>query len=210
MIKTHLTDGTYTYNLYDGTTKLNSDVISGTTYTHENPTEGATHQYTLKTNFNGTETAASNMAGITLGAASLGSLELNTNDMMTVTSGSTLTVTGTLNSPNPANLIIEDGAQLIHPTHPVNSTLKKNIEGFGSNNTIKTGWHTIASPAANVSVSDVTTGTYDLFASLYDLSQVLLSLNEHKNLRDEANRHLMFIRSKMKDESAENAVEEDQ
>ena len=46
-------------------------------------------------------------------------------------------------------------------------------------------------------------------ASLYDLSVILLSLNEHKNLRDEANRHLMFIRSKMKDESAENAVEED-
>ena len=45
-------------------------------------------------------------------------------------------------------------------------------------------------------------------AQLYDLSLVLLSLNEHKNLRDEANRHLMFIRSKMKDESAENAVEE--
>ena len=46
-------------------------------------------------------------------------------------------------------------------------------------------------------------------ASLYDLSVILLSLNEHKNLRDEANRHLMFIRSKMKDESTENAVEED-
>ena len=45
-------------------------------------------------------------------------------------------------------------------------------------------------------------------AQLYDLSLVLLSLNEHKNLRDEANRHLMFIRSKMKDESTENAVEE--
>ena len=45
-------------------------------------------------------------------------------------------------------------------------------------------------------------------AQLYDLSLVLLSLNEHKNLRDEANRHLMFIRSKMKDESAENAIEE--
>ena len=46
-------------------------------------------------------------------------------------------------------------------------------------------------------------------ACLYDLSQVLLSLNEHKNLRDEANRHLIFIRSKMKDESTQNAVEED-
>ena len=50
-------------------------------------------------------------------------------------------------------------------------------------------------------------------ASLYDLSQILLSLNEHKNLRDEADRHLKFIRSKMKEpsllRSAEDAVQED-
>ena len=46
-------------------------------------------------------------------------------------------------------------------------------------------------------------------SSLYNLSQVLLSLNEHKNLRDEANRHLIFIRSKMKEESTEEGVQED-
>lgn len=46
-------------------------------------------------------------------------------------------------------------------------------------------------------------------ASLYDLSQILLSLNEHKNLREEAQRHLMFIRSKMKDESTQEGVQED-
>ena len=47
-------------------------------------------------------------------------------------------------------------------------------------------------------------------AKLYDLSVVLLSLSEHKNLRDEADRHLNFIRSKMKEEvSAEEAVQED-
>ena len=34
-------------------------------------------------------------------------------------------------------------------------------------------------------------------AKLYDLSVVLLSLNEHKAARDEADRHLKFIRSKM-------------
>lgn len=39
-------------------------------------------------------------------------------------------------------------------------------------------------------------------AKLYDLSLVLLSLNEHKAARDEADRHLKFIRSKM-EESAE-------
>ena len=47
-------------------------------------------------------------------------------------------------------------------------------------------------------------------ARLYDLSQILLSLNEHKSLRDEADRHLKFIRSKMKEDvSAEQAVQED-
>lgn len=45
-------------------------------------------------------------------------------------------------------------------------------------------------------------------AQLYDLSLILLSLNEHKNLRDEAERHLMFIRSKMQDVSTEDAVQE--
>ena len=46
-------------------------------------------------------------------------------------------------------------------------------------------------------------------AKLYDLSQILLSLTEHKNLRDEAERHLKFIRSKMKDGSAEEGIQED-
>ena len=44
-------------------------------------------------------------------------------------------------------------------------------------------------------------------AKLYDLSQILLSLEEHKKLSDEAERHLMFIRSKMKDESTEDTVQ---
>ena len=37
-------------------------------------------------------------------------------------------------------------------------------------------------------------------AKLYDLSQILLALEEHKNLRAEAERHLMFIRSRIKEE----------
>ncbi len=45
-------------------------------------------------------------------------------------------------------------------------------------------------------------------AKLYDLSQILLTLTEHKNLRDEAERHLMFIRSKIKDGSAQDTIQE--
>ena len=45
-------------------------------------------------------------------------------------------------------------------------------------------------------------------AQLYNLSQILLTLNEHKDLRAEAERHLQFIRSRIKEESTENAVQE--
>lgn len=40
-------------------------------------------------------------------------------------------------------------------------------------------------------------------AKLYDLSQVLKTLEEHKQIREEADRHLKFIHSKMKEESEE-------
>ena len=47
-------------------------------------------------------------------------------------------------------------------------------------------------------------------AQLYDLSQVLLSLNEHRMIRDEADRHLQFINSRMKDGSTQDAVQENE
>ena len=46
-------------------------------------------------------------------------------------------------------------------------------------------------------------------AKLYDLSVILLSLNEHKATREEADRHLKFIRSRMEDASVQDAVDED-
>ena len=45
-------------------------------------------------------------------------------------------------------------------------------------------------------------------AQLYNLSQVLLSLNGHRTIRDEAERHLNFIRSKMK--STQDTIQEDE
>lgn len=47
-------------------------------------------------------------------------------------------------------------------------------------------------------------------AKLYDLSKALLSLNEHLNIRNEAERHLQFIRSRMKESSTQDAVQENQ
>lgn len=83
-------------------------------------------------------------------------------ETVTIASGSTLTVTGTLtNEGDASNLIIEDGGQLIHNGN-VTATLKKNVAGYNTRSV--SGWYTIASPVANMDVNCATTGTYDFFA----------------------------------------------
>ena len=143
LIKTYITDGTYTYNLYDGNTRVASN-ISNTTYTVNNITNNAAHRFTLKTNFNGGETDASNMVGFSLGNASLSSLAMAANDKMTITEGSKLTVSGTLSDVNVNNLILENGAQLVHNSANVQATVKKDIMPYtnGQND----GWSLVASP----------------------------------------------------------------
>ena len=66
-------------------------------------------------------------------------------------------------------LTIADGGELIHD-NIVNVTLQKNITGYGNDNTVKTGWYTIASPVTgNINTSDVenliasTATDYDLY-----------------------------------------------
>jgi len=169
LIKTYITDGTYTYNLYDGNTRVASN-ISNTTYTVNNITNNAAHRFTLKTNFNGGETDASNMVGFSLGNASLSSLAMAANDQMTITEGSQLTVSGTMSNDNAANLIIENGAQLVHNTEGVKATVKKTIEPY---TTDEDGWNFIASPVTENITPDANNGlltnNYDLY--LFDQSE---------------------------------------
>ena len=164
LIKTYVTDGTYTYNLYDGSTTVASN-ISNTAYTVNNITNNTAHRYTLKTNFNGGLTEASNMAGLTIGNASLNSLTMAANDKMTVTANSTLTVSGTLSDVNIDNLILENGAQLINGSTGVKATMKKNINGYTGDG----GWYTISTPFVNLTPSvdnGLISGSYDLY--VYD------------------------------------------
>ncbi|MCR5645073.1 MAG: C10 family peptidase [Bacteroidales bacterium] len=164
LIRTYVSDGTYTYNLYDGDTKINSTPVTGTTYTHANPTNNTVHQYTVKTNGTCGESEASNTAGIVLGTVSLETLNLSADASMTVTSGSTLTVSGALSNTEAANLIIEDGAQLVHNTAGVKATVKKNAEAYTSDDN---GWYFIASPVMeNITPSvanGLISGSYDLY-----------------------------------------------
>lgn len=97
------------------------------------------------------------------GSQTITDLTIPAIDTITIGSGSVLTITGTLtNNGTAANLIIEDGGQLVH-TSDVSATMKKNITGYGG---AKGGshWYTIASPVDDEPVSSLTTGTYDLYS----------------------------------------------
>ena len=172
LIRTYVTDGIYTYNIYDGETKLNDEPISDTTYTLglDNLANNTVHNYTVKTNYYKGESDASNMVSFAVGNASLASLEMAANNKMTVTSGSTLTVTGELINNNTSNFVIEDGAQLIHNTEGVKATVKKDIAPASNGN----GWNFIASPVVENITPSETNGllngeigngnnTYDLY-----------------------------------------------
>ena len=162
LINTYITDGIYTYNLYDGTSQVASN-IDATNYTVSNAAGNTAHRYTLKTNYYGGETEASNMAGITLGTASLASLSMAANDKMTITEGSKLTITGTLSDENTDNLIIENGAQLVNSSIGVQATVKKNISGYTGDG----GWYTLSTPFVSLTPSadnGLISGSYDLYA----------------------------------------------
>jgi hypothetical protein len=62
-----------------------------------------------------------------------------------------------------ARLIIEDGGQLYH-NEAVTATLEKDITAYSSKDS--DGWYLIASPVDDINVSDVFSGTYDLY--MYD------------------------------------------
>jgi hypothetical protein len=141
LIRTYLTDGSYTYNLYQDGIQI-ADNLSETNY-NATLNNNAANLFTIKTHYNGGETTASNMAGFAKGSASLSDLEMNTNDKMMLTNGSQLTVSGTLSNTVPANLILENGAQLIHDSYGVKATVKKDIESYTTDDN---GWNFIASP----------------------------------------------------------------
>lgn len=160
-----VTDGTYTYNLYDGETKLNGTTpITGNSYTVSSVADNAAHCYTLKTNYYGGESNPSNMVGYALGEASLPSLSLGGNDKMTVKQNARLSVTGVLENSVSDNLIIENGAQLSFSGNNVQATVEKDIEPYHND---EDGWNFIASPVTGGMAPSVDNGllteTYDLF-----------------------------------------------
>ena len=101
---------------------------------------------------------------------SVNSLSTANGEVYTVKNGSTLTITGTSNHAA-ANLIIEDGGQLITSSNNVAATVKKNITKASQwgepedpdNPYTPDGWYFIASPVDDASFSIAATGDYDLY-----------------------------------------------
>ena len=171
LIKAYVTDGTYTYNLYRNGATLATNLTT-TSYNDQNRNNTASF-YTVKTNYYGGETAASNGVGYALGQASISTLALNVNDQMTITENSTLTVSGMLSDANADNLILENGAQLIHNSTNVQATVKKDITSYNENP--DNGWYLIASPVTESITPSASNGLltndYDLYK--FDQSQEL-------------------------------------
>ena len=87
-------------------------------------------------------------------------------DPVTVPEGITLTVNGILGNDNPANLIIEDGGQVIVNNTGVQATFKKSVAHGGAKDAAN--WYTISSPVNNIATASVNNLIQDP-ATKYDL-----------------------------------------
>ena len=163
LIRTYITDGLYSYDLWDNGTKI-ADNITNTIYTVSNVTSNVLHQYYVKTNYYGGDSDASNKASFVIGNVTVSSLSLGATDKLTITAGSKLTVTGTLSNSVASNLVIENGAQLVNSSNSVKATVIKNISAYTRDQ--NNGWHLIASP---ITESITQSSGNGLFSNTYDL-----------------------------------------
>ena len=95
--------------------------------------------------------------------AEVADLSIADGQSLTLQSGNTLVVTGTLTNALPTGLVIEDGAQLVNASENVAAVLKKNIAGYEDRSL--SGWNTLASPMNGMSIegSNFLTSSYDLY-----------------------------------------------
>ena len=162
LIRTYLTDGTYTYNLYQDGVQI-AENLTGTSYSSVALNDNAANQLVVKTNYYGGE-APTNMVGYAKGNASVSTLNLGDNDMMTLLANSKLTVSGEASNGNPAHLVLKNGAQLIHNSVGVKATVNKAIDPYTADDN---GWYFITPPVTEgitpSAGNGLLNGAYDLY-----------------------------------------------
>ena len=113
--------------------------------------------------------------------ATVAELYVSDGQSLTLQSGRTLTVTGTLDNTAPAGLVIKEGAQLINASANVAATLEKKITSYGREDSNQ--WYAIASPMNEMPIagSDFLTPSYDL----YRFNETNLTNEEWENRKDD-------------------------
>ena len=184
-IKLNVTDGNFTYNIYRNNTEIETGHMSNS-FT-DLPTNNGNYEYCVRTCANNWVSEASESVSIDFSTMHTISdvvsinhdLVLSASNQYSINSTGCLTVTGTLSNDNPANLILEDGAQLIHSSSGVKATVKKSITPYTSS---ENGWHFIASPVTeSITPSDGNGFLPD--GSVYDLYYYEESAHHWRNYR---------------------------
>ena len=159
--KIGFSNGEYSYNVY-----RNGQVVSSnqsTTSFTGNLVEGI-NEYHVNSISNGYESTGSNAIKIIRTGSIQENVVLNEDDKLVVLPNSTLTVTEALTNDNPENLILENGAQLIHSSEGVKATVKKAITPYQTN---MDGWNFITLPVAESFTpsadNSLLNGDYDLY-----------------------------------------------
>ena len=113
--------------------------------------------------------------------ATVAELYVSDGQSLTLQSGKTLTVTGTLDNTAPVSLVIKEGAQLINASANVAAMLEKKITSYGREGS--SHWYAIASPMNEMFImgSDFLTPSYDL----YRFNETNLTNEEWENRKDD-------------------------
>ena len=171
-----LSDGAITYNLYRNKS-ITANGLANPTYTASY--NDGINRFEVTAVSNGYESTKSNAIILVENEATINHLSVFEHDKLMLLPNSKLTVSGTLSDVNEDNLILEDGAQLIHSSSGVKATVKKGINAYTANDN---GWYFIASTVTENTTATVANGlltnNYDLYA--FDQSQTL----EWRNYED--------------------------
>ena len=94
---------------------------------------------------------------------------LTLNGKVTVWSGQTLTVTGTITQPEGSSLVLNNTGQLVNNTPGISAKVKKNITKWAASPV--EGWHAISTPVNNVAFANVTNLTPTNSYNVYRLNE---------------------------------------
>ena len=106
-------------------------------------------------------------------------MNLYDNVTLTINSGNTLTVTGTIIQLPDSKIVIEDGGQLVNLTSDVDGVVKKNVTSWTTMPS-DDGWYAISTPINNIMFESVTNLTNEIY-NIYRYNEVTTTWENSQN-----------------------------